>query len=171
MGRAKDLYERVLIAQRQLGTGEVEEALAMAPGLREEAIKLLQKAPMLTSFDRAHAYAAYTYASITTILSLSEARTPVEFVPRIRELAADAARRFRPGTEVWKALSAAAEILARAGDTEGSVWAIRKALQLKPGEDDLVKVAGGIKSMYPAAYAEVPDDVPDEPPPLPLRRK
>ncbi|MGH2768100.1 MAG: hypothetical protein ACRDIF_03975 [Actinomycetota bacterium] len=170
MSRAKDLYERVLVVQRQLGTGEAEEALAAVPELREEAIRLLDRASTLTSFDRSYAAAAYAFSTITNILALAEAREPLEFVPRIRGLAADAARRFRRGTPIWKALAAAAEMLARAGDTEGSAWAIRKAEQLQPGEDDLIKLAGSIKSMYPSVFAQVPEEVPDEPPPIAERR-
>lgn len=171
MARAKDLFDRVLVAQRQLGTGEVEEALAMAPGLRDQAIRLLDKAPLLSSFERAHAAAAYTYASVTMALALAEARQPPEFIPKIRELALDSVRRFRPGTEMWKVLAAAGEMLARAGDAEGSVWAIRKALQLAPGTDELVKLGGSVRSMYPGIYAQVPEDVPSEPPPLPDRTR
>ncbi|MGH3118182.1 MAG: hypothetical protein ACRDQ2_13930 [Gaiellales bacterium] len=171
MPRAKELFERVLAAQRQLGTGEVEEALAKAPELREEAVRLLGRGAMLSSFDRAHALAAYTYATVTTILGLAEARQPTEFVPKIRDLAVDAARRYRRGTEVWKVLAAAAEMLARAGDSEGAVWAIKKAAQLETGNDDVVKLSGSIRSMYPSVFAQVPEDVPGEPPPIPESRR
>lgn len=171
MSTAKDLYERVHRAQAQLGQGEVEEALAQAAPLREEAVRLLNKGGLLTSFDRTYATLAYTYSSVTLILGMAEARSPGESIPRIRQLAVDAARRHRKGTEIWKALAAAAEMLARAGDTDGSVWAVKKARQLHPDEEEIVKLAGGIQSMYPAAFAQVPEEVPDEPPPIPAGRR
>jgi hypothetical protein len=167
MPGAKDLWERVRAAQELLGTGSTEEALERAQTLREEAIKLLNKGALLTSFDRGHANAAYAYAPVTIILGLGESRLPAEIVPKVRALAAEAARRYRPGTDIWKAVAAGAEVLARAGDSMGAAWAIKKARQLNPHNDELAKVAGGISSMYPQVYAEVPDDVPDEAPEVP----
>lgn len=164
MPRAKELWERVRAAQQLLGTGSAEEALERAQLLREEAIRLLNKGAMLTSFDRSHANAAYAYATVTIILSLAEVRMPGEFVPKVRQLAVEAAKRNRPGTDIWKAVAAAAEVLARAGDSIGASWAIKKAKQLSPDNDELAKVAGGISSMYPKVYGETPDNPPDEPP-------
>jgi len=147
-----------------LGTGLIDEALGSAEPLRQEAIRLLNKGGALTSFDRQYATAAYAYSTITMILGLAESRLPAEFIPRIRDLAKDAVKRNRPDSDVWKAMAAAAEVLARAGDSQGAVWAIRKAKQLTAANDELIKVAGGISSMYPQVYAEMPEEVPDEPP-------
>lgn len=167
MPGAKDLWERVRAAQELLGTGSTEEALERAGLLREEAIRLLNKGALLASFDRGHANAAYAYATVTVILGLAEDRAPAEFVPKVRNLAVEAAKRYRPGTDIWKAVAAAAEVLARAGDSMGAAWAIKKARQLSPNNDELAKVAGGISSMYPKIYAEMPDEPSDEPPETP----
>lgn len=164
MAGAKDLWERVRKTQELLGTGSTDEALERAQMLREEALRLLNKGALLASFDRGHANAAYAYATVTIILALAESRLPAEFVPKVRALAIEASQRSRPGTDIWKAVAAAAEVLARAGDSTGAAWAIKKARQLSPQNDELAKVAGGISSMYPQVYAEMPDEAPDEPP-------
>lgn len=167
MPTAKDLYDHVRAAQEKLGIGEVEEALGLAEPLREQSIQLLNKGAALTSIDRGYAVAAYAYATITMILGLAESRMPAEFIPQIRRLAKDAFGRHRPGSDVWKTMAAAAEVLARAGDSQGAVWAVRKAQQLNPNDDQLTKVAGGISSMYPRVFSEMGENVPDDPPELP----
>jgi len=164
MATAKDLWDRVQAAQRQLGAGETDEALERAQNLREESLRLLGKGPLLASIERSYANASYAYATVTTILGMAETRLPAEFVPKVRVLAAEAAKRYRPGTDIWKAVAAGAEVLARAGDSVGATWAIKKARQLEPKNDELAKVAGGISSMYPQVYAETPNAPPDEPP-------
>src|SRR6266568_4513982 len=122
MVRARELYERVREAQAMLGTGDAEEAVARAEALRVEALARLQE-PVPSGVERSYALAAFGYATVTLILGLAETLPPTEFIPRIRLLAVDAARRYRPGSDVWKALAAAAEMLARAGDVGGAVWA------------------------------------------------
>lgn len=166
MRRAKVIFDEVRSAQAQLGVGEVEESLERATGLREEALRMLAERPSLTSFERDHLRAAVTYATLTMVLATAESAEPPVSVPRIRELAAEVVAAHRPGSETWKVLAAAAEMLARAGDAPGAVWAIKKARRLGEGGDYLVQVAGGIQSMYPQAYAETADDPPDEPPAL-----
>ena len=151
MVRARELYERVREAQAMLGTGEVEEAVARAEALRTEALTRLEGA-VPSGVERSYALAAFGYATVTVILGLAETLPPREFIPRIRFLAVEAARRYRPGSDVWKALAAAAEMLARAGDVEGAVWALRKAEELRPGDADLERVAAGVRTMYPQAY-------------------
>ena len=155
MARARELYERVREAQAMLGTGEVEEAVARAEALRAEALTRLQGAVP----------SGVGYATVTVILGLAETQPPKEFIPRIRFLAVEAARRYRPGSDVWKALAAAAEMLARAGDVGGAVWALRKAEQLLPADADLERVAAGVRTMYPEAY-DAADEPGEEPPPL-----
>ena len=164
MVRARELYERVREAQAMLGTGEVEEAVARAEALRAEALTRLQGA-VPSGVERSYALAAFGYATVTVILGLAETQPPKEFTPRIRFLAVEAARRYRPGSDVWKALAAAAEMLARAGDVGGAVWALRKAEQLLPADADLERVAAGVRTMYPEAY-DAADDPGEEPPPL-----
>lgn len=168
MRRAKILFDEVKEAQLSLGTGEVEEALARAEPLRTEAAALMER-PGLTSFERTYARGSFVYATVTLILGAAEALPPAESVPRIRDLATEMVRRHDPRMETWKVLAAAAEMLARAGDALGAVWAAKKAVALGPGDDYLIKLAGGIQSMYPQVYAEAPDEPPDEPPPLPSR--
>jgi hypothetical protein len=56
-------------------------------------------------------------------------------------------------------------MLARAGDVGGSVWALRKAEQLHPGDADLERVAAGVRTMYPEAY-HAAGEPGEEPPPL-----
>lgn len=163
MSRAKQLFEQVQQAQARLGRGEVEEALAEAGPLRDRAVKMVADSRM-TSFERTMAAAAATYATITLILGAAESLQPAESIPRIRGLALDTLG-GRRGTETWKVVAAAAEMLARAGDAPGAVWAVRKARQLAPGEDYLAQLSGSIQSMYPQAFKDAPDDVPDEPPP------
>ena len=169
MRQAKRLFDDVRAAQELLGTGEVEAAVRRAEVLREEARRLLAK-PTLTSFERTYARGAVVYATVTLVLGAAESGTPSESVPQIRSLAVGAVRDHRPGSETWKVLGAAAEMLARSGDATGAVWAAQKARELGPDEDYLVQVAGGIRSMYPQAYAEAEDPPGAEPPPLPERR-
>ena len=164
MARARELYERVREAQAMLGTGEVEEAVARAEALRTQALTRLEGA-VPSGVERSYALAAFGYASVTVILGLAETLPPREFIPRIRFLAVEAARRYRPGSDVWKALAAAAEMLARAGDVGGAVWALRKAEQLRPGDADLDRVAAGVRTMYPEAY-DAAGEPGEEPPPL-----
>lgn len=164
MARARELYERVREAQAMLGTGEVEDAVARAEALRAEALtRLVRAAP--SGVERSYALAAFGYATVTVILGLAETLSPKEFIPRIRSLAVEAARRYRPGSDVWKALAAAAEMLARAGDVGGAVWALRTAERLRPGDADLERVAAGVRTMYPEAYNAVAE-LGEEPPPL-----
>lgn len=172
MRGAKEVYDRVREVQAALGTGSVEEALAEAGSLREEAIRLLDAGGSLTSFERTHAAAAFAYASVALILATAESEEvpPAEAVPRIRELAVEAVRRHRPGADTWKALAAAGEMLARSGDPDGAAWAVTKARQLAGEEEELVRLSGSIRSMYPQAFEEAPDPPPDEPPPIPPGR-
>lgn len=164
MVRARELYERVREAQAMLGTGEVEEAVARAERLRADAASKLDGAPQ-SGVERSYALAAFGYATVTLILGLAETLPAGESIPRVRGLAVEAAARSRPGTDVWKALAAAAEMLARAGDAGGAVWAIRSAQQLRPGDDELARVAGGVQAMYPDAYAAAGEPG-AEPPPI-----
>lgn len=150
-----------------LGTGQAGEAVEHAESLRTEALASLQ-GPVTSGVERGYALAAFGYASVTLILGLAETLPPKEFVPRVRLLAVEAACRHRPGSDVWKALAAAAEILARAGDVGGAVWALHKAEQLHPGDADLERVAAGVGTMYPEAFARG-GELGDEPPPLPGR--
>jgi len=170
MANGKELWERSQKAQELLGTGQTDDALQYVQPIRAEAIKLLNKGPLLTSFERSHANAAYAYATVTMILSIAEAKLPAEFVPKVRELAVEAVERFRPGTDIWKAVAAAGEVLARAGDSQGAVWAIKMARKLSPDNDELMKIAGGISSMYPQVYKEMSDDLPSQPPDMPAAR-
>ena len=151
-----------------LGTGEAEEAVARADALRQEAVARLEGA-VPSGVERSYALAAFGYATVTMILGLAETLPPKEFIPRIRLLAVEAAGRHRPGSDVWKALAAAAEMLARAGDVGGALWALRKAEQLHPGDDDLERVAAGIATMYPEAFAAA-GELGEEPPPLSFPR-
>lgn len=171
MARARDLYEQVREAQKLLGTGEVEEAVRRAEPLREQASRLLARSDRLTSFDRTYAGAALTYATVVLILGAAETRPPAEAVPLIRRLATELAQAGRPEIEAFKVLSAAAEMLARAGDAEGAVWAVRKADQLSANETYVTQLVGSIRSMYPQVFAEAPDPPPDQPPPLPAGRR
>ena len=171
MTRARDLYEQVREAQKLLGTGEVEEAVRRAEPLREQASRLLARGGHLTSFDRTYAGAALTYATVVLILGAADTRPPAESVPMIRGLATELAQApRRPEIEAFKALAAAAEMLARAGDAEGAVWAVRKADQLAENETYVTQLVGSIRSMYPQVFAEAPDPPPDQPPPLAARR-
>lgn len=170
MRRSKVIFDEVRSAQAQLGVGEVDESFARASGLREEARRMLADKPGLTSFDRDHLKAAMTYATLTMVLATAESAEPAVSVPRIRDLAVQMVAADEPGMETWKVLAAAGEMLARAGDAEGAVWAVKKARSLGDGGDYVVQVAGGIQSMYPQAYADCPDEPPDEPPPLPETR-
>lgn len=147
-----------------LGTGEVKEAVGRAEALRAEALSRL-KETLPSGVERSYALAAFGYATVTLILGVAETLTPKEFIPRIRFLAVEAAGHYRPGSDVWKALAAAAEMLGRAGDVGGAVWAIRKAEQLHPGDTDLERVASGIGAMYPEAFA-AGGELAEEPPPL-----
>lgn len=165
--RSKVIFDEVRAAQAQLGVGEVDESLARAGGLREEARRMLVEKRDLTSFDRDHLRAAVTYATLTMVLATAESAAPAVAIPRIRELTRDILAADGPGVETWKVLAAAGEMLARAGDAEGAVWAVKKARSLGQGGDYVVQVAGGIQSMYPQAYAGCPDDPSDEPPPFP----
>ena len=60
-------------------------------------------------------------------------------------------------------------MLARAGDVGGALWALRKAEQLHPGDADLERVAAGVGTMYPEAFA-VAGELGEEPPPLSFPR-
>ena len=171
MPGAKQLYDRVRENQARLGTGDTDEALEAAEPLRREALRILSRGAMLSSFEKDYATAALAYATVTLILGMAESRLPAEFVPKVRELAAESIPLNRPGSDLYKVPAAAAEILARAGDAEGSVWAIKKAEQMRPGLEELQKVAVGIKSMYPQVYAEMPEPVADTPPEMPAGRK
>lgn len=170
MRRAKTLFDEVKEAQVLLGTGEIDEALARAEPLRREAAALVER-PGLTSFERTYARGSYVYATVTLILGSAETLAPAESVPRIRELASEMVGRRDSRMETWKVLAAAAEMLARAGDALGAVWAAKKAVALGPSDDYLIRLAGGIQSMYPQVYAEAGDDVPEEPPPRPSRSR
>jgi hypothetical protein len=147
-----------------LGTGEAEEAVAVAETLRREAVALLEET-FPSGAERSYALAAFGYATVTLILGVAETLPPKEFIPRIRLLAIEAAGRYRPGSDVWKAVAAAAEMLARAGDVGGALWALRKAEKLHPGDDDLERVAAGIGTMYPEAFSAA-GELGEEPPPL-----
>jgi hypothetical protein len=171
MRRAKAIFDEVRAAQAQLGVGEAEESLQRAAVLRSEAEEMLRSRHELTSFDRDHLRAAFTYATLTMVLATAESEAPLRSVPRIRELAGEVVALHGRGMETWKVLAAAAEMLARAGDAPGAVWAIKKARQLGDGGTYLVQVAGGIQSMYPQVYAGSPDEPSAEPPPLPEPRR
>lgn len=164
MRRAKVIYDDVRAAQELLGTGQVEEAFSASSALRDEAKELMRSASSLTSFERTHAAAAFTYATVTLVLSLAEKDPPAVSIPLIRELAAEAARLKEPRSESWKVLAAAAEMLARSGDALGASWAAKKAQQVGTETEYLRRLAGGISSMYPQVFASIPPDPPDDPP-------
>lgn len=168
MRRTKVVYEEIRAAQAALGTGEVEEAFAAASRLRTEALELLEAGPRLTSFERSYAVEGVTYATVTLVLALAEKDPPAVAIPAIRELAQEAARSSTGGSR-WKVLAAAAEMLARSGDAEGACWAAKKARVLGDGSDYLVRLTGGVQSMYPQVFARIPDDPGDLPPLSPRR--
>lgn len=158
------MYDDVRAAQELLGTGQVEEAFLSSGRLRSEAQAILRSAGGLTSFERAHAAAGFTYATVTLVLSLAEKDPPQVSIPEIRRLATEACLMQEPRYESWKVLAAAAEMLARAGDASGACWAAKKARRMGGESDYLIRLAGGISSMYPQVFASVPDDPPDDPP-------
>lgn len=162
--RAKAVYDEVRVAQELLGTGQVEEAFVAASALRDEAKALVAAAARLTSFERTYAGAGLTYATVTLVLAHAEKDPPAVAIPAIRALAGEACRVTISTAESWKVLAAVAEMLARSGDAGGACWAAKKAKQLGDGSDYLVKLAGGIRSMYPQVFSQIPDDPPDDPP-------
>lgn len=164
MRRAKAVYDEVRAAQELLGVGQVEEAVAAAAGLREEAKALVAAGSRLTSFERTYAGAGLTYATVTLVLGHAEKDPPAVSVPAIRRLASEACRATAAAVESWKVLAAAAEMLARSGDAAGACWAAKKARRLGGDSDYLVRLAGGISSMYPQVFTQIPDDPPDDPP-------
>jgi len=166
---AKAVYDQVRAAQELLGTGQIEEAFIAATALREEAKGLVAGASRLTSFERTYAGAGLTYSMVTLVLAHAEKDPPAISIPAIRTLAGEACRVSMAGAESWKVLAAAAEMLARAGDAGGACWAAKKAQQLGDGSEYLVRLAGGIRSMYPQVFAEIADDPPDDPPAPPSR--
>lgn len=165
MPRAKDVYEEVREAQSLLGIGEVAEAARRAVSLRAEAEALLDR-PALTSFERIHAAAAFAYSTITLVLAAAESEPPDVSVPKIRELLGDVLGRPQVADD-WKVLAAGAEMLARAGDAGGAAWAATKAREIGPEEEHLVRLVGGIRSMYPHAFKGLEEGAPDHPPELP----
>ncbi|MFN2388981.1 MAG: hypothetical protein ABR575_05175 [Actinomycetota bacterium] len=167
MPRAKALFDEVRAAQEMFGRGETTEGFARAAALREEAGALLQEGRSLTSFERTHLEAAVTYTTVTLVLGWAEDHPPAESIPAIRQLAQEAVAAHRPGRETWKVLAAAAEMLARAGDAPGAVWAVRAGRALGSADDYLVKLSGSIQSMYPQVYAESPEEPGPRPPPIP----
>lgn len=169
MRRAKAVFDEVRAAQELLGTGQVEEAFAAAAALREESTRLVAAGARLTSFERTYAGAALTYSTVTMVLAHAEKDPPPVSVPAMRRLARDICGVRAPGVESWKVLAAAAEMLARAGDALGASWAAKKAQQLGDGSDYLVRLAGGISSMYPQVFSQIGDEPGDEPPPPPAR--
>lgn len=149
-----DLLERVRAAQAELGTGDPADALEMVEPLLDETREALRAFDFLTrpSPDRHAVVEAFCYARVTAILAL-ESVGAAAAVGRIRELAGEALDIATEGNDAWKVLCAAAEMLSRAGDSEGAASAVTAAARLAPEDEEYVRqLRGSIRSMFPAAF-------------------
>lgn len=147
--------QRVRTAQEELGSGDAADALAMVEPLLAETAEAVRNPAFLSAAPptRRQLIEAFCYARVTAILAL-EAVDAREAVPRIRSLAAEALEVATRDNPAWKALCAAAEMFARAGDADSAVWAVRAAERLAPQEEYVVRVRGSLQSMFPAAFSD-----------------
>lgn len=147
--------ERVRAAQVELGSGDAGDALEMAEPLLSETSEAVRGPAFLRAspVERQRIMEAFCYARVTAVLAL-EAVDARQAVPRIRSLAAEALEMATRDNAAWKVLCAAAEMLARAGESDSAVWAVSAAARLAPEEEYVVRVRGSLKSMFPAAFGE-----------------
>lgn len=149
--------ERVRAAQEELGSGDAGDALEMVEPLLSETTEAVRGPAFLSAspIERQRIVEAFCYARVTAVLAL-EAVDARQAVPRIRSLAAEALEMATTDNSAWKVLCAAAEMLARAGESDNAVWAVQAAERLAPEEEYVVRVRGSLKSMFPAAFTEQP---------------
>lgn len=147
------LLDRVRAAQEELGGGDAALALAAVEPLLDETRELLRGPAFLglSSSARAEAVEAYCYARVTAVLAL-ETSGATEALPRIRRLPAEAADVAQPTNSAWKVLCAAAEMLARSGDSQGAAQAVETAARMAPeGEYYPGDLRASIRDMFPDA--------------------
>ncbi len=152
MSVGRELLQRVRAAQEELGTGDAGEALNLVQPLLTETGEALRGMDFLSrsAEDRAQVLEAFCYARVTAILAL-ESVGAAAAVPRIRALAGEALDVATPGNDAWKALCAAAEMLARSGDAEGALRAVEAASRLVPEEEYVTRLRASLRSMFPHA--------------------
>lgn len=151
MTDGQELLERVRTAQEELGAGDPEVALELVEPLLDETRAALRSLefPSRSKADRTRIVEAFCYARVTAVLALESAGA-AEALPRIRILAGEAMDAATEGNPCWKALSAAAEMLARGGDAAGAVRAVERAAELAPEDEHYVRqLRGSIRSMFP----------------------
>lgn len=147
--------ERVRAAQNELGTGDAADALELVEPLLDETRAALRDLGFVARppADRQEVVEAFCYARVTAILAL-ESVGAAAAVGRIRALAAEARDVAAEGNAAWKVLCAAAEMLSRAGDSEGAATNVEAANRLAPeGEEYPMQLRASIRSMYPAAFS------------------
>lgn len=153
MTTGQELLERVRDAQEELGAGDPEVALEMVDPLLDETREALRSLdfPSRSKADRTRIIEAFCYARVTAVLALESVGAD-QALPRIRILAGEAMDAAARGNPCWKALSAAAEMLARSGDAVGAVQAVDRAAELAPEDEHYVReLRGSIRSMFPEA--------------------
>lgn len=146
---------RVRAAQEELGSGDAGDALDMVEPLLSETAEAVRGPAYLRAnpMERQRIIEAFCYARVTAVLAL-EAVDARQAVPRIRSLAGEALEMATADNSAWKVLCAAAEMLARAGESDSAVWAVQAAARLAPEEEYVVRVRGSLKSMFPTAFSD-----------------
>lgn len=148
--------DRVRVAQNELGTGDAADALELAEPLLDETRAALRSLDFVARppADRQAVVEAFCYARVTAILALESVGADAA-LGRIRWLAAEARDVAAEGNSAWKVLCAAAEMLSRAGDSEGAAENVEAAVRLAPEDEDYPgQLRASIRSMFPAAFSD-----------------
>lgn len=143
-------------AQEELGSGDPAEALAMVEPLLDQTREALRSLSFLERplSDRTAVLEAFCYARVTAVLAL-ESQGADAALPRVRQIVSETLDVAAAGNPAWKVLCAAAEILARSGDSRGAVRAIEAAADLAPDDEQyVIELRGSIRSMFPEAIEE-----------------
>lgn len=155
MRTGQELLADVRSAQEELGAGDPGDALAQVEPILEETAEAVRSIEFVTrpGADRSAILEAFCYARVTAVLAL-ESQGAATAQPRIRAIVGEVLDVAAHHDSAWKVCCAAAEMLARSGDSDGAVWAVQAAERLAPEDEDYVtKLRGSLQSMFPTAFS------------------